>query len=117
MDSWNYWNPLGLVGASFPDNRVFKISTQTMNISLCTGCFCMTKTIKGLCGKCGAKKIEVGDLFRQGDKVAPITAICHSDSNPHQDPGWDAVVTEFDDCVWSPTRQSLEWNGKEWQLK
>lgn len=26
------------------------------NISLCESCFCMTKTVKSKCGKCGAKK-------------------------------------------------------------
>ena len=25
-------------------------------ISLCIGCYCMTKTIKGKCGKCGYNK-------------------------------------------------------------
>jgi phosphotransferase system glucose/maltose/N-acetylglucosamine-specific IIC component len=25
-------------------------------ISLCKSCYCMTKTIKGKCGKCGSKK-------------------------------------------------------------
>ena len=26
------------------------------DISLCKSCYCMTKTIKGKCGKCGARK-------------------------------------------------------------
>ena len=30
---------------------------ELVDISICEkGCFCMTKTIKGKCGKCGAKK-------------------------------------------------------------
>nr|DAR44973.1 MAG TPA: hypothetical protein [Caudoviricetes sp.] len=31
----------------------FNDSTQ---ISLCTNCWCMTHTINGKCGKCGARK-------------------------------------------------------------
>lgn len=29
---------------------------ETPNISLCTGCYCMTHTVDGACGKCGAEK-------------------------------------------------------------
>lgn len=25
-------------------------------VSLCPNCYCMTHTVKGLCGKCGGKK-------------------------------------------------------------
>lgn len=33
-----------------------EVSKKKVNISLCKSCNCMTKTIKGKCGKCGAKK-------------------------------------------------------------
>lgn len=34
------------------------IEEIVFNISLCKNCWCITKTIKGMCGKCGAKKTE-----------------------------------------------------------
>lgn len=32
--------------------------TDNNQISLCTNCYCMTHTINGKCGKCGARKEE-----------------------------------------------------------
>jgi len=37
-------------------------------ISLCPNCFCMTKTIKGICGKCKEKKNELSKSRRQNKK-------------------------------------------------
>ena len=32
------------------------IKIKDLSISLCLHCYCMTKTIKGKCGKCGKNK-------------------------------------------------------------
>ncbi|GAG72031.1 unnamed protein product, partial [marine sediment metagenome] len=38
-------------------NMLKNLSKDIDDISLCKeGCFCMTKTIKGKCGKCGIQK-------------------------------------------------------------
>jgi archaellum component FlaC len=43
--------------SSVPEKEATKNSKEKKsNISLCKNCFCMTKTIKGKCGKCKAEK-------------------------------------------------------------
>lgn len=34
------------------------ISRKLFSISLCEACYCMTRTVRGKCGKCGADKNE-----------------------------------------------------------
>jgi hypothetical protein len=36
--------------------EVNKVSVPECEVSLCSSCYCMTKTIKNKCGKCGSKK-------------------------------------------------------------
>lgn len=36
--------------------KSFGVAVVNYNISLCKNCWCMTHTINGKCGKCGAKK-------------------------------------------------------------
>jgi hypothetical protein len=42
-----------------------KLSKQIEPISLCPNCNCMTKTIKGKCGKCGADKPDQLDKDKE----------------------------------------------------
>lgn len=43
------------------DYETLRVCQGGHMILLCERCWCMTKTIKGYCGKCGAKKEEKWD--------------------------------------------------------
>lgn len=49
------------------DYETLRVWQDGYTISLCEGCWCMTKTIKGHCGKCGAKKEEKWDTHTTKD--------------------------------------------------
>lgn len=52
-DKQIYWAKIRMASKKKKFNE-----TDNSQISLCTNCYCMTHTINGKCGKCGAKKEE-----------------------------------------------------------
>ena len=50
------------------DYEVRKVWQSGHTISLCKGCWCMTHTIDGHCGKCGRKKEYGGYKLKKEEK-------------------------------------------------
>ena len=62
--------------------------TQEPNLSLCPHCYCMTKTLDGMCGKCKREKTV------------------------KQTQGWEKEIERVVDGIGSPYGEGATYNGK-----